>query len=43
MEDDPLVKGGCGHSDGECQFSAMAAGVCLLLPFAVGIIALIFR
>lgn len=36
MGNEPLVKGGCGHSAGECQFSGMVAGIGFLLVLAVG-------
>ena len=39
--DEPLVKGGCGHSDREVGQSAMICGVCfglmLLLLIGIGI------
>ena len=42
MKDEPLVKGGCGHSDAECEFSGMTAGIGFLLILATVSLGLIF-
>lgn len=39
---DELVKGGCGHSDAECEFSGMISGIGFLLILASAAIGLIF-
>ena len=37
---EPLVKGGCGHSDEDVMFSAMVCGICfgLMVLIFIGIV-----
>lgn len=41
MNDEPLVKGGCSHSDAECKFSGMVAGISFMLILAIAAFSLI--
>lgn len=37
MYQDPIIRGGCGHSAGECEFSGLVAGGSFLLLLAVAV------
>ncbi|WP_303048095.1 hypothetical protein [Victivallis sp. Marseille-Q1083] len=36
---DPPVKGGCGHSDAEAEFSGLAGGWCLIAAALFAVVA----